>query len=272
MGQFGDWICHFLQKNQLAFHQESSRILASYFPIFVIFDKKLILHLIDLENFIKLKLPQTYFSNFIDEAEKSQFSVLTIWEDYWYRNPEKLEAILRAKLLPTPAIYGRKTQAERISNPELTTFLQKNHMATPLPAKYKFGLRDYSGELMAVASFSYGRKIKRNQQIYRSFELLRFCNRQDIRVHGGFGKLITKFIQELDPDDIMTYADRDWSAGKVYQKAQFQLIEMTPPQKFYIHKKTLERFHPKKIPKNITIQELIQVFNAGNQKYLRLLK
>jgi len=272
MGQFGDWIRHFLQKNQLTFHQEDLWLSASYFPVFVVSDRKFILHLINLETFIKLKLPKNYFSDFIDEAEKNQFSVLTIWEDYWYRNPKKLEAILRAKLLSTPAIHGRKTQAKRISNPELVTFLQKNHMATPLPAKYKFGLRDHSGELVAVASFSHGRKIKRNHQIYRSFELLRFCNRQNIRVHGGFNKLMKKFIQELEPDDIMTYADRDWSAGKVYQKAQFQLVEMTPPQEFYIHSRTLERFHPKKIPENMNIQELIQIFNAGNRKYLRFLK
>ncbi len=272
ISQFIQNIRQFLFKNQIDFQEDAPINVRSYFPIFYLPEKKIILHCIDFQSVIKQNINSSYYADYINQAEQIGFSVLTIWEDYWHKNPEKLWAVLCAKLSQTPYLHGRETYVERISNPELMGFLKAHHLATPIPAKYKFGLRHKSGDLVAVASFSSARKIVRNQQIYRSFELLRFCNQKAIRVHGGFAKLLKEFIKKIQPDDIMTYADREWSSGRVYEQAGFRLVEITPPQNFILDLSDYQRFKVSNIPVHDSERHLLSIFNAGNRKYIKFLK
>ena len=68
---------------------------------------------------------------------------------------------------------------------------------------------------MAVATFSGGRTLKfGDRKNQRSYELIRFATLKEFVVIGGFDKLLKAFCKEHQPDDIMTYADRDWSDEK----------------------------------------------------------
>lgn len=101
------------------------------------------------------------------------------------------------------------------------------------------GVRDSSGAegfetgtLVAVATFSNARRWKKipgnaagktdttitttsstdtgttgNEPVMiRSYEWVRYASLLGVRVQGGMGKLLKAFIQEVDPDDIMSYA------------------------------------------------------------------
>jgi hypothetical protein len=120
--------------------------------------------------------------------------------------------------------------------------------------------------LVAVASFSGGKKIVRNGQACRSYELIRFANLLGCTVVGGFDKLLKKFIEENQPDDIMTYADRDWSDGRSYEKLGFERIAATPPQSFLINPQTLERHHHLEANDQLGF---IKIWNTGNWKYIK---
>ena len=40
-------------------------------------------------------------------------------------------------------------------------------------------------------------------------------------IAGGMGKLLSRFIADVEPDDIMSYADIEWSDGGVYRHLGF---------------------------------------------------
>jgi hypothetical protein len=118
---------------------------------------------------------------------------------------------------------------------------------------------------VAVASFSNAKKIIREGQEYRSYELIRFANYKGFTVVGGLNKLLKMFIDEHAPDDIMTYADADWSDGTNYEKIGFERIELTPPLTFKLDNETFTRKLADENTEN-------KVFNSGNWKFLMKLK
>ena len=83
----------------------------------------------------------------------------------------------------------------------------------------------------------------------------------------GVGHQVVGFIEEIEPDDLMTYADRDWSDGRSYQRLGFDLVEQTPPQAFWVDSQTFNRY---KQPN--TDGHSKQIYNAGNFKFLKKLK
>ena len=48
------------------------------------------------------------------------------------------------------------------------------------------------------------------------------------------GKSLNAFIAETAPDDIMSYADLEWSDGRVYETLGFAFENVTPPQSFIV--------------------------------------
>ncbi len=44
----------------------------------------------------------------------------------------------------------------------------------------------------------------------------------DVRAIGGMGKMLQAFIDEVHPDDVMSYADTEWTDGDVYRRLGFR--------------------------------------------------
>ena len=130
-------------------------------------------------------------------------------------------------------IYARQTVAARVDKGVTLNFLEEYHLNGPLPGKYRYGLF-YKGELLSIAVFSGGRILRNISENYRSFELLRFCHKADILVVGGISKLIKAFIADFKPNDIMTYADRDWSQQSSLTAIGFKEENITTAQVFYV--------------------------------------
>jgi hypothetical protein len=55
------------------------------------------------------------------------------------------------------------------------------------------------------------------------------------------GKLLKAFIKEVQPDDIMSYADLEWSEGEVYERLGFEAEAEKEPVTFTIDPQTWER-------------------------------
>ena len=173
----------------------------------------------------------------LDEQERtSSFNmrIVHIWEDMWHNDQSKIESRIRSILGTTYRIFGRETSPINLNNTQLIRFLDENHLNVPLKAKYKYGLTN-RGKIVAVMSFSKGRNITRSGISYKSYELLRFCNKLNITVVGGFSKLLNHFIQEQNPDDVMTYVDADWSDGHSLKMLNFDLVEKKGPMEFWLN-------------------------------------
>ncbi|CCG99057.1 hypothetical protein FAES_1047 [Fibrella aestuarina BUZ 2] len=128
--------------------------------------------------------------------------------------------------------------------------------------------------LLAVATFAQPRQMKQDTQPYRSAELLRFANRVGFTVVGGLDKLLTTYLRNHPADDLMTYADRDWSDGASYRKVGFEAISDTPPQRFWVRPDELIRYSDTTLPTGVEVTNAhllgyLPVFNAGSRKFVR---
>ncbi|WP_313367197.1 hypothetical protein [Sphingobacterium mizutaii] len=141
----------------------------------------------------------------------------------------------RLKVLAGKAkkLHARSTVAARLDKKQSLSFLQEHHLQVPLPGKYRYGLF-YEGELVSIAVFSGGRRMKDRSEDYRSFELLRFCHKSDHLIIGGLSKLIRAFIKDFHPGDIMTYVDQDWSQDSSLKTIGFQEMGSREGANFWI--------------------------------------
>ena len=69
---------------------------------------------------------------------------------------------------------------------------------------------------------------------FNGYELSRFCNKLDTTVIGGADKLLKYFIKTYNPKEIISYADRRWSQGNLYEKIGFTKKNINKPNYSYI--------------------------------------
>lgn len=238
----------------------------------------LFVHLVPLKNnFTSLEL-----LNLQAEYAQENKLLVQLWEDVWMAKRDQVLARINSFLGKNKSLHARKTQVEVLAAKQMRVFLTAFHLQGYVNAKYHYGLV-IDNQLVAAASFSETRPMKSKGDAYQSAELVRFASRSGITVVGGLSKLIKHYVKQIAPNDIMTYADRDWSLGKGYDKLKFQLSEVTSPAFLYIHLATLTRYFPHRLPKEIKLayesqnalhlddfllsKGFVKIFNTGNLKY-----
>ena len=174
---------------------------------------------------------------------------LIIPEDRWHRQPEMMKARLLAHLEIFTPIYARNCDIRRIDKPTAAEFLNRTHSYGNAACKYRYGmfLKRSTGHiakerrcdipaetLIAVGTFSNARKWIKNGREIRSHEWTRFASLPGLRISGGMGRILKAFIEEVQPDDIMSYADLEWSEGTVYEQLGFTLEGQKDPVLFGI--------------------------------------
>lgn len=77
--------------------------------------------------------------------------------------------------------------------------------------------------MVAVAVFSNARRWKKDTGTVSSYEWIRYCSLSGYRVVGGMSRLLKHFVEEVGPDDIMSYADADYpDGGEAYRTLGFE--------------------------------------------------
>lgn len=114
------------------------------------------------------------------------------------------------------------------------------------------------------------------------WELLRYCVRSDIKVVGGFAKLLKKLREELGHGRLVSYMDlnKRFTSDNVYEKNGFRLDGVTVPDYVwttYNGEKVMKRYlcQKAKIDDGSGRSETeimrgrgyYRVFGAGNKKY-----
>ena len=191
-----------------------------------------------------------------------------LWEDVWISRKVQVMNRIHSLLGLNKRIHGRKTSVHLISKQEADLFFDRYHVNGSVNAKYWSSLV-YEFEVVAVASFSQVRPMPHKGEDYRSVELVRFASKPGFTVIGGLTKLIKHFSGMVFFNDLMSYADRDWSLGKGYDSSGFQLEGITEPSAIILDTKTLTRYFPHRLPTNLSgTNDLIDIFNTGNLKYI----
>jgi hypothetical protein len=184
--------------------------------------------------------------------------------DYLVKEPKKTAAAILTKLGINRRIYARECVLVKTDKTEATTFLNTFHLMNATQSAFNYGLY-YKNELVALASFSKGRKMNRLSADQRSFELIRFCCKAGITVTGGLTKLIRNFCEEKKAGDIMTYVDKQWSDGSAFVKAGFKKHSETGPNYFLIDRKNFER-KPVRDEESFNQDRFYKTQNLGNIK------
>ena len=199
----------------------------------------------------ELYKPSNYHLNKTELCEKQGIQLIHIFEDEWLFKKDIVKSRLLNILGLTPnKIYGRKTIIKEVSPKESKEFLNNNHLQGSTNASIKLGLY-YNNELVSVMLFN---KPRLGIGVtYDGYELSRFCNKLNTSVIGGADKLLKYFIKTYQPKEIISYADRRWSQGNLYEKLGFNFIHNSKPNYFYINQNVREyRFNYRK---NILVKQ-----------------
>ena len=172
-------------------------------------------------------------------CEEIGYKLIHIFEHEWINKQEIVKEKLKAILgVDQERIYARKCIVKEVSVKEKNEFLNKHHIQGEDKSVLKFGLF-YNDELVAVMTFGYPRF---NNEY--DWELIRYATSK--HVIGGAGKLLAYFRRTY-VGSIITYADRRFSKGNMYEKLGFKLINITKPNYWWIKdNKVLSRYQTQK--------------------------
>ena len=161
--------------------------------------------------------------------------LIHIFEDEWVNKKEICKSRIRNLINSiTNKIYARKCIIKEISYKDAHNFINDNHIQGDAMSKIRLGLY-YNDELVSVMTFSKKRvNLRSISDNDNDYELLRFCNKLNYNVIGGASKIFKYFIKKYNPNSVVSYADRRWSIGNLYEKLDFKFIHYTKPSYFYV--------------------------------------
>jgi hypothetical protein len=118
---------------------------------------------------------------------------------------------------------------------------------------------------MTFDQFEGRKKMNQNE-----WNLNRFCNKSGFSVVGGASKLLNFFFEVYNPKRIISYSDKDWSKGSLYERLGFEKIhESNPDYKYLVD---FKRIHKSNFKKSITgisesCLDLPKVWDCGKIKW-----
>lgn len=156
-----------------------------------------------------------------------------IFEDEWLNKKDIVKSMLSSLLLKNNIkIFARKCDIREVSSKEANDFLEKNHIQGKCNSQIRYGLY-YNNELFSLMTFGKSRHFVGNNK-KNEWELLRFCNKIGYTIVGGASKLFKHFITKNNVNEIVSYADRRWSNGNLYEKLDFIQYNKSKPNYYYI--------------------------------------
>lgn len=159
--------------------------------------------------------------------------LIHIWLCDWNSKRE----IIQSQLLNflgknTNKINARDCEVKEVSFLDSKQFLEKNHLQGNSVSKYRYGLY-YNDNLVQIITFGKLRRATGRKHIDGSYELIRLCSELNTVVRGGASKLFNHFIKNHNPEHIVSFANRDWSMGNMYEKIGMTNVGYTQVGYFY---------------------------------------
>lgn len=166
--------------------------------------------------------------------------LLHIFQNEWDSKSDIVKDIIKKSVGITNRIYARRCEIREVSFNDSKKFLDDNHIqGNKIGSKFRYGLY-YDNEIYSIMTFS------KKDGFY---ELDRFANKLGVTVIGGAGKLLKEFVTKESPKKILSYSDRRYFSGKVYEslgfvnsgntKVNFHYVKggkLYPRQQFQKHK------------------------------------
>lgn len=206
------------------------------------------------------------FNNYLEEDKNnhlkktilcSELNIMlyNIFENEWL-NPVKKDiwiSKIEGKQGLHERIFARKCTIKEVQSKEARIFLEENHLQGYSNSKLKIGLY-YKEELISIGTFGKPRFTNKYE-----YELIRMCTKKNVTVVGGAGKILKYFEKTFNPKSLVSYANRRWSTGNVYEKLGFDFSHITEPNYFYFKDKNI-LYSRNKFQKH-KLKEQLEIFN-----------
>jgi hypothetical protein len=152
-----------------------------------------------------------------------------VFEDEWDNKSDIVKSVINAKLgMFEVRIYARKCQVVQLTAAECNQFLVANHIQGADLSSVRLGLM-YDNKLTAVMTFGKSRFNKNYE-----YEMYRFCTKLNTQIVGGAAKLLSHFSTQYKPTSIISYADRRYSTGGLYNALGFTRLHSSKPAYQYV--------------------------------------
>lgn len=223
---------------------------------------------------------RNYHRDKTEESEKNGLQLFHIFENEWLdKNKREIwKSMLLNKIGISEKIFARKCTIKNVNFKDEHEFLEKNHLQGFTKSSLKYGLY-YNDELVSLMTF---RKHKKHQ-----WEIARFANKLNTTVIGGASKLLNHFEKLNKPRELLSFANRRWSVGNLYEKLGFTFVSNTEPNYFYFKEGTINLEKREKFQKHLLSNILTEfnseisefqnmfnngyrvIFDCGNKKYIK---
>tara|TARA_Y100001938_G_C8063106_1_gene418550 strand:- start:33 stop:1667 length:1635 start_codon:yes stop_codon:yes gene_type:complete len=213
-------------------------------------------------------------------SKQKNYHLIQIFEDEWINKKEICKSIIRNTLGLNQKIGARKCKIKEINSQTSAKFFNDNHIQGNSGSSVRIGLT-YEDKLVAVMTFGKNRRVTGNKHKEGTWELIRYANILNTNIIGGASKLFKYFIKTYKPQHIVSYCDKRWFTGTMYEKLGFDKTSETKPNYWYINRnKRLHRFNfrkdvlisegfdPNKTEKQIMKErKMYRIYDCGNIKY-----
>lgn len=156
------------------------------------------------------------------DCAKQGIRLIHIFEYEWAEDNtrEKLKALLKMVIANSnKVIYARNTELKQVEYSEAKRFTGENHLQNGAKSSVQYGLY-YEDELIGCMTFG---KPRFNNDY--EWELIRLAWKNGYSIVGGAEKLFKAFVNQHNPNSIISYCDIAKFTGSVYKKLGFNTSE-----------------------------------------------
>lgn len=204
--------------------------------------------------------------------------LMQFFEDEWLYKENICKSMIKNKLgLNDLKIYARQCSIEELKPTTAKEFVDNNHLYGYKKCSMKLGLY-YGDELVQVMTFSKNNHSRKQ----KGWEVDRFCSLLYTNVIGGANRLFQYFIRNYNPEEVISYADLRFGAGKIYENLGFKFNKNTVAGYcYFIPMVCIERIHRYNLRKTESERDsdktefelrneqgYYRIYDAGHAKWL----